>query len=279
MRLAVSNLAWDAADDAAVLHLLSDLDVGGLELAPTKVWPRPLDATARDARAYRAAVEACGLRVVAFQAILFGRPELTLFQSEARRAEAVEYLAGLCRLAGWLGSRVLVFGSPKNRLVGSMAPAEALSIARDFFRRVGDRAVKHGTAVCIEANPPEYGGDFVTRTAEAVALVNAVDHPGFGLHLDAGGITLAGDSADEVRACASAARHYHVSEPHLVPIGTGGAGHAGLAGALHAGGYRGWLSIEMKPVPDRPAVDVLRRAIAAARSAYPAAGRQLTIAR
>ena len=45
----------------------------------------------------------------------------------------------------------------------------------------------------MEANPPEYGADFVTRAAEAIELVKAVNHPGFRLHLDTGCMTLAND--------------------------------------------------------------------------------------
>jgi len=247
---------------------LAELRVRGLELAPTKLWPQPTEVSEMDARRYRSAVERRGLSVVAFQAVLFGRPELTIFENDARRAETIAYLAGMCRLAGWLGARVLVFGSPKNRLVGATRSTEALAIACDFFRRVGDHAARHDTMVCIEANPPEYGCDFITHTAAAAELVGAVDHPGFGLHLDAGGITLAGDAPDVVRGCASLARHYHISEPHLAPIGTGGADHAALASALRRGGFQGWLSIEMKPPAGVPGSDAVRAAVESARSIY-----------
>lgn len=247
---------------------LADLGVQGLELAPTKVWQRPTEVSEYVAKSYRTAVEQRGLRIVAFQAILFGRPELTLFENDTRRAEAVEYLAGMCRLAGWLGARVLVFGSPKNRLIGSMPSADAQVIARDFFRRVGDHAVRHDTAVCIEANPPDYGCDFVTHTAAAAELVRTVNHPGFGLHLDAGGITLARDALALVRDLAARARHYHISEPHLVPIGQGGADHATLAAALRDGGYDQWLSVEMKPVAGQTLAEVLVQVAGIVREQY-----------
>ena len=268
MRLAVSSLAWPPEADAAVAETLRRCRVGGVELAPTKVWPKPLEASEAAVREYRRFWERHGLRVVALQAILFGRPDLTVFEDEAKRAETIDYLAGMCRLAGWLGAGVLVFGSPKNRLVGSLSPAQADTIARDFFTRVGERAAKCDTAVCIEPNPVEYGCDFVTRTEDAARLVAAVNHPGFGLHGDAGGMALSGDSPDLLTRYGRTLRHFHISEPHLVPIGQGGVDHTALAAALQAGGYKRWVSIEMKPVVDMPLAAAVENAVRLAQRLY-----------
>src|SRR5262245_32244396 len=77
MRLAISNLAWPGEADESAAAVLVDCGAQGVEIAPTKVWTRPLEATASERRAYRAAWERRGIQVVALQALLFGRPELT----------------------------------------------------------------------------------------------------------------------------------------------------------------------------------------------------------
>src|SRR4029078_117158 len=92
-----------------------------------------------------------------------------------------------------LGAHALVFGSPKNRLRRSLEREEANEIAAEFLRELGEHAFAQRMALCIEANPPEYGGDFVTTTAEAVELCEMVDHPGIRLNADLGGMTLAGE--------------------------------------------------------------------------------------
>ena len=56
-----------------------------------------------------------------------------------------------------------------------------------------DVAEAAGTTVVMEANPPEYGADFITRAGDAIELVHLVSHPGFRLHLDTGCMTLAND--------------------------------------------------------------------------------------
>jgi sugar phosphate isomerase/epimerase len=268
IRLAISNLAWPVEADAAVAGVLKRCGGGGVELAPTKVWPKPLEVSETAAREYRGWWEQHGLRVVALQAILFGRPDLTLFESDEKRAETQAYLAGMCRLAGWLGAEVLVFGSPKNRLIGAMPPAVTGSVAGEFFRRVGEAAAKCGTAVCIEPNPVEYGCDFITCSAEGVRLVERVNHPGFGLHLDAGGMTLSNDPSELLTRQGRMLRHFHISEPHLQPIGRARVDHAGLAAALRAGGYERWVSIEMKPVPDMAPEEAVESAVRLAQELY-----------
>src|SRR4051812_46579534 len=113
MRLAISNIAWPSGDDAVVAPLLVEHGAEGVELAPTKVWPRPLEASAAEVRAYRAWWERRGLRLVALQALLFGRPDLTLFGDPATRRRTVDYLKGMISLAAALGAGPLVFGAPR----------------------------------------------------------------------------------------------------------------------------------------------------------------------
>ncbi len=257
MNLAVSNIAWPHADDERMAAQLSRYGVRGLEIAPTKIWQDPLAATPGQVTACRRSWEGRGIAIVAAQALLFGRPDLTLFESPAARAATAAYLDAIIRLCADLGATRLVFGSPKNRRIGTMPPAQALDIAVDFFGGLAEVAHACGAAIVLEANPETYGGDFITRTADSLAIVRRVHHPGLRLHLDTGCATLAGEEADAVvRAGPDVVGHFHVSEPGLAAIGTGGADHAAFATALRAVGYSGWLSIEMREPADDPVAGV-----------------------
>jgi sugar phosphate isomerase/epimerase len=197
------------------------------------------------------------------QALLFGRPELTLFETAEARRETVAYLEGMIDLAARLGAGAMVFGSPKNRRVAGRPAGEVEAIARDVFGGLGDYAHPRGVWFCIEANPAAYGCDFVTTTVEADALVSRVGRPGFGLHLDLGGMALNGEPiAETLGGCARRARHFHVSEPFLEPVGSADLDHAAAAAALGRSGYAGWVSVEMKePPPDRPWAAVLEASL------------------
>jgi sugar phosphate isomerase/epimerase len=269
LKTAISNIAWNLADDEAVASWMAEAGIRGVEIAPTKVWPKPLAVPPGDVAAYRRFWEERGIRIVAMQALLFGRPDLTLFESEAKRTETLEYLERIMGLAAALGAGPLVFGSPKNRKCSGLAAADVERIGVDFFRRAGDAAVRNGVVLCIEPNPVQYECDYVTNSKAGIELVAKVDHPGFRLHLDAAGMTLSADPLEaSILAAAPSLCHFHVSEPFLGAIGKGGVRHDVLASTLRQVGYGGWVSVEMRFDPEKPLEPELRRVLALLRDVY-----------
>ena len=246
MKLAVSNIAWTVEQDDAVASAFVELGVRGIEVAPTKIWPAPLDATDVQIDAYRQFWESRGIEIVASQALLFGKPELTLFENEETRNRTLDYLRGIVRVCARLGAGALVFGSPVNRRVGDGNPDAAWTAAVDFFGRLGESALSEGTAIVMEANPREYKADFATRASDALRLVREVNQPGFLLHLDTACMTLAGDPVSLIGESMDLLRHFHVSEPFLGPIGPDKVDHAQFASELSGRGYSHWISIEMR---------------------------------
>ena len=251
--LAVSNIAWEQSEDDAVAEVLRRERVAGVEIAPTKWRERPYEASASDVASYRRYWEDRGLRVVSLQALLFGRADLQLFGDDRSRAQLADYLRQAIDFASALGAHALVFGSPKNRIRGGMVLSTATAIATAFLRDLGARAHARGTALCLEANPPEYGCDFVTTTAEAIALCRAIDHPGVRVNVDLGGMTMSRERlSDVIKDAGGLIGHVHASEPHLAEIGAA-ADHASAARALMDVGYRGWVSVEMRAGGDNVA--------------------------
>jgi sugar phosphate isomerase/epimerase len=248
VKLAVSNIAWPAAAEPGVLAALRELGVSGVEVAPTKLFPDPTAATPAETVAARAQLADQGFAVVAAQALLFGKPDLTLFDSAETRGRMLDYLARVLATCGRLGAGACVFGSPKNRRRGDLPEAAARDIAVAFFAQLAAHAADAGTTVVLEANPPRYGADFVTRAADAIDLVRAVGHPAFRLHLDTACVTLAEDPVAPTFATGfPLLGHFHVSQPDLATPGPGGAvDHPAFAAELAARGYGGWVSVEMR---------------------------------
>src|SRR5581483_3256291 len=104
-RLAISNIAWEPAEDDAIGTVLRTAGVGGVEIAPTKWKENPVRASLADIAEYRKAWEQRGLRIVSMQALLFGRPELQLFGEESSRAAMLDYLQRLVKLGAGLGAK------------------------------------------------------------------------------------------------------------------------------------------------------------------------------
>ncbi|CAH1193315.1 hypothetical protein PAECIP111893_00432 [Paenibacillus plantiphilus] len=245
MKLAVSNIAWEAGENAEITPLLHNHDVSGIEIAPTKRWQEPIEATEAEIKEYRDEWLGRGLTPVAMQALLFGKPHLSMFGEGS--VETKKYLNKIIRLAGLLSIKTLVFGSPKNRLIENCDRDAAYEEAVSFFRDIGQTAVDNGVIFCIEPNPKEYGCDFITTSLEGLQLVKNVDHPGFGLHLDTGTMLINGEQPDEILPeCLPHATHFHISDPNLLIPGTCKSGHSAIASFLQATQYDKWVSIEMK---------------------------------
>lgn len=247
MRLSISNIAWDTEENEQVIPLLKRMGLGEIEIAPTKFWDRPLEITDIEIGALKNEWLSKGISFVAMQSLLFGQNHLNIFSSRESRQEMTQYLSGIINLAGKLGVNSLVFGSPKNRIAGALSYREQMEIAVSFFDELGTVAGRSGVILCIEANPVQYGCDFVTNIDEAIALVREVENPGFRLHLDAGAMALnEEDIYSNIERSLPYLQHFHISEPYLNLIGSGATDHKQISRALKALGYKNYVSIEMK---------------------------------
>jgi len=259
MKLAVSNIAWPGEPDvdAAAIALLVSNGIRGLEVAPTRVWPEWQGMEPASIRDFRRRIESAGLAISSLQSILFQKPELKLFGSDADRAAMHDHLRLCADLAAGLGAHCLVFGAPKNRDRGTLSEAEAFTIARDFFARASEYYAERGVCLGFEANPIDYQCNFAFESATAARLVRAVDSPGFRLHLDSACLFLAGENAvDAIEQNRDILAHFHVSEPHLGAFATPAAPHSAIAGALARIHYSAWCALEMRAAtPPLPALE------------------------
>lgn len=267
MNLSFSHIAWPPEEEADALAFLKDFGLDTIEVAPLRAFGDPLKAVESEVREKTAWYQEQGFRVGSFQALLFGTDGLALFGDPSARKRMKETLIAVGRVAGWAGAGPLVFGSPRNRIKGDLSHSEAVKSAANFFRDVGDACAKAGSCLVIEANPEAYGADFCTNLEQAAELVEAVGSPGFGLHVDAGGMSLSGESFEsDLKRSAGILRHVHASQPNLASFTEPASIHARIAEVLHQIAYSGSVSIEMRAQPEGLAA--VGQAIAAVRAIY-----------
>lgn len=247
MNLAISNLAWKPTEDEAVARLLNTHGFGGVEIAPTKIWPDLTKVTEDEAGAYRRFWNDRGIQVVAMQALLFGRDDLTIFGSQEKRDEGVAYFEVVFRIARWLGARPLVYGSPRNRRGVDGSDPAVLETAAAYFRRLGALARRYEVCVCIEPLPVSYPCDFLTDARQTLEFVMRVNDAGVGLHVDASSLFAAHEDIDAlVDAAAGSIQHFHASEPRLGPVRADGpVPLENYFSSLRRTGYDRWASVEM----------------------------------
>lgn len=271
MPISFSHIAWQPEDETNALEFLKDLGIDTIEVAPLRVFGDPMSATESGVRERAAWYREQGFEVGSFQALLFGTEGLELFGGSEKRQRMKDTLIAVSRVAGWAGAGPMVFGSPKNRLKGGLSHAEAIRQAAELFREVGDACAEGGSCLVIEANPAAYGADFCTTLEQAAELVAAVNSPGFGLHVDAGGMALSGEDFEtSLRQSGGILRHVHASQPNLGSFAEPDPIHARIAEVLHEIAYRGIVSIEMRAQPEGLAA--VTQAVAAVRSIYGISG-------
>lgn len=270
MNLAVSSITWTNEEEADIAALLQSMNVHYVELAPTKIWEDPTKVTAEEARKRVEWWAGYGIEVAAFQSMLFACPDLKLFESDENRKECFNYLSKFIELAGVMGARKMVFGSPKNRQRGEVALEEANMIARNFFAELGMVAEANDVVLCLEPNAPQYNCDFITNAEQGAELVRDVASAGFGLHLDTACMALAGDNlGDSIRNNSDILEHFHISSTMLGQVeDLEEVDHRGAARALRYINYDKIVSIEMRPGGAGTNVERLEKAVRFVQSVY-----------
>lgn len=269
MRLAISNIAWDVAEDEAVAQLLQRHGVDAIDIAPGKYFPDPEQASDEAIARVRAWWRERGIEITGMQALLFGASGLNVFGDAASQDAMLRRLGAVCRIAAGLESPRLVFGSPKARDRSGLDDDAADAIAVDFFGRLGNVAGAHGVLVCLEPNPASYGCNFMTHSAQAARIVEQVGHPSIRMQLDTGAIAMNGeDPAQVIADYAGLIGHIHASEPELATLGDRGASHDAIGALVRAYLPAHLVTIEMLASSTEPHLAAIERALGVANRAY-----------
>lgn len=253
-KLVVSSIAWQQAQEDEASNKLQELGIAFVEVSPTKLWPDkikedPALVSGNEINVFKNYWATKNIEPVAMQSMMFLRPDLRLFYEDTTK-QSIEYLEKFIVLSAKMGVKKMVFGSPKNRILNpKLTYEENYQIAVDLFRKIGTFAERQGVLFCIEPNPEAYNCNFIVNAKQGRQLVEDVNSKGFQLHLDAAGMTLAGDNVyDEIVASEKYIKHFHISAPYLsAVIDDSTVDHLAIAKALIVINYEDYLSIEMKP--------------------------------
>lgn len=245
MNYAISNIAWEQAQQEALLPFFQRSGIRGIEVAPSMVWPGWEGLHAASARSYAATLRDLGFEIPAMQAIFFGKQFGSIFATE-NHAAILAHLEFIADIAAALGAGSVVFGSPGMRQRGALTPDQARDQALPLLRAAAQRFHERDVYLCLEACSASYGCDFITNHAELLQLIATVDQPGFGLHIDSANLHENHERLADILAAGVPLRHFHISEPGLRGFQQAEGPHADNLATLQAAGYTRWASIEMR---------------------------------
>jgi sugar phosphate isomerase/epimerase len=247
MRYAICNETFEGWDHERVCRFVAGLGYQGLEIAPFTLAKRVTDIPPERRRELRRQAEEHGLQLIGLHWLLARTEGLQLTSPEesVRRATA-DYLIELARCCADLGGDLLVFGSPAQRRIPAGATREqATDYAVDTFRRARSGFADAGVKLCLEPlAAPE--ADFINTCAEAVAILDRLDHPNFVLHLDVKAMSAEETPIPElIRRHIGRTGHFHANDPNRRGPGFGTTDFVPIFRALKESGYPGWVSVEV----------------------------------
>jgi hypothetical protein len=244
MKLSMSNLAWQAASIQDIAPVLKSAGLDGIEIAPTVLWPEAPVMPMQVVSTYAKALQDYGLEVSGIQSLLFGKPDYQLLD-RSTWPQLLTHLKSMIQIARALDAHVAVFGSPKNRIKGSLSTEQANDLATEFFVALTPFLQDNGVILTLEPNAPAYGADFLTHYVETVNLADRIDSPWIQPQIDTGCMSLVHE--DSVLATRlRKPKHVHISAEGLTPP-QNGVDQTLFSAELHAVDYSDWVVLEMLP--------------------------------
>lgn len=224
------------------------------------------DLVVRDGDGWRRDPVSDGQRFRSFA--LFVPPDLALLTGDADTVDG--YFGTVLPLVAQVAEpgAAIVFGSGTARTAPpDMSEAEARRRFARVVRVARDVASEHDLRIVLEPlNRDET--NLVHTIAEAVAFLDEHDLRGVGVVADLFHVQAEHESFDTVRSLAHRVGHVHVSDRDREPPGQGDWPWPAFLDAVHAGGYRGRVSIECHWPEDEPEPP-MRAALDAVRAAAP----------
>ena len=254
MKLAICNELFENWDIENVIAFCADLGYDGLEIAPFTLNEQPTKLSFRRRTELRQFAENHQLDLLGLHWLLADTKGLSVSSDNTEIRKATEnYLCGLIDLCADLGGRKMVFGSPNQRNVEKGQPyADVWENTVHLFQNCMPRAQKRDVTICFEPLSP-VETNFGTTAAEGIKLVQAVDHSKFQLHLDVKAMSYEKKSIPEIiKKSSDWLVHFHVNDKAGHEPGNSDIDFTPILTALHAVGYKKYVSVEAIDFTDGP---------------------------
>jgi sugar phosphate isomerase/epimerase len=223
MKFAICNEIFKEWNDIArTCNFIKETGYDGIELAPFTFSQYVTDIDAATRKTIVKSAEEADLDVIGIHWVFVGPEGLHINHPDKElRDRAAQYLIDLAQFCGDVGGKLMIFGSPKQRNVH-----ESLTY---------DQAFEYTAEVFEQA-----------MAAEAVKLIERVNHPNFQLLLDTKAMAFEEEDRPAlIRKYAKYLAHYHANDENLNGPGFGDVDFGPIFEALRDIDYQGYMSVEV----------------------------------
>jgi D-psicose/D-tagatose/L-ribulose 3-epimerase len=248
MRISLCNEVIGELPFGRQCEVAATLGYDGLEIAPVTLTDDPTKLAAAQIAEWRRTASDAGIAITGLHYLMRAPAGLSITSADAtQRRRSIDVMRALCGLCAELGGKILVHGSPDQRVLVPGDEEESRKRGIDCFAAVADAARDAGVTYCIEPLARAQTA-FVNTVAEAAAIVRHIDNPALRTMIDC---SAAGQAeAEPVDALVrrwlptGLIAHIHFNDPNRRGPGEGDLTFAPILSALREGAYRGDASIE-----------------------------------
>ena len=256
-RHAICNEVYQGWDFADACRSIRAAGYAGIEIAPFTLAEDPAQIPAGQRTEYRRIMASEGLEFAGLHWLMVAPKGLHVTTADGTlRERSWRHIHDLVDLCADLGGRqsangtaingIMVFGSPKQRATtGGASRSEATRRYVDGLAAVAPHAAQAGVTILVEALPSAEC-DVVNTLAEAEAIVHEIGSPAIQTMFDTHN---AADETEPHQAVVEkhlpVIKHIHINEMDGRHPGTGTYDFKPVLAALAAGGYPGWISLEV----------------------------------
>jgi len=248
MKFAICQELFEGWDWEKQCQFSAEIGYTGMEVAPFAFADRISDLSADQRSTMRKQAEDAGVEVIGLHWLLAKTEglHLTTADDSVRKATSA-YLIELGHACADLGGDLMVFGSPFQRNVeAGMTREQAYANAAEVFKGCMPALADRGVRICMEPLT-EKETDFVNTCADAMELIELVDHPNICLHQDVKAMIGAETESipELIEKFAPHVGHFHVNDTNLLGPGMGDTEYLPIVDALLKTNYNGWVSVEV----------------------------------
>ena len=240
MRFGINTFLWTAHFEPEHLALVPQIKERGFDGIEMFVFE---PARVKSAE-IRRGLEATGMGCTFCTAL---GPDVSLATDDAAsRKKARQHVADCVKAVAEAGSKHLAgpVYTPLGDKPGRRRTQDEWDRVVDELKSLGDTLTAHDVTLCIEPLN-RFETYFLNTAADAVALMEAVNHPKVGILFDTFHANIEEkDVAAALRLCGKHVKHVHTCENDRGAPGSGHVDWPGVAAALKAIGYDDWLTIE-----------------------------------
>lgn len=165
---------------------------------------------------------------------------------ETKRATAMDYMKFVLDRGAVLGAEALAgpFYQPLGKFTGEPPTDDERKRAEEFHREAADYAQERDIRLCVEFLN-RFEAYFLNTMGDAAEHVRRVNHPNFGAMFDTFHANIEEkDPVQAVKDNIDTIKHVHICSNDRGAPGKGHIPFKDIIGALRAGGYDEWFTIE-----------------------------------